>query len=66
MAQLFAGVGGLHEIFPMDTLHGIPAMHLIAPGTPPGNRVHTLPFDWPEGESLWVPIYPSSLTNCRP
>ena len=38
----------------------------IAPGTPPGNRVHTLPVDWPEGESLWVPICPSSLTNCRP
>jgi hypothetical protein len=38
----------------------------IAPGTPPGDRVHTLPSDWPEGESLLVPVFPSSFTNCRP
>ena len=27
---------------------------------------HTFPSDWPEGESLSVPISPSSRANCRP
>ena len=29
MTQLFAGVGGMHEIFPMDTLHGISGLCAI-------------------------------------
>ena len=29
LTQLFAGVGGLHEIFPMDTLHGISGLCAI-------------------------------------
>ena len=117
MTQLFAGVGGLHEIFPMDTLHCIsgvrvdasrgmkrsssemyvnddvdvgcvPPAHVdqkrskqgcasseeIAPGTPPGARVHNLPqqlafpSDWAESESLFGPIIPSFefRINCGP
>ena len=29
LTQLFAGVGGMHEIFPMDTLHGISGLCAI-------------------------------------
>ena len=73
--QKLGGVAsGIQALHVCDVCHlelnrnkqGCASSEEIAPGTPPGDRVHTLPSDWPEGESLLVPVFPSSLTNCRP